>query len=251
MDSRIYKDPPFGRSLRFYFLKSTATETENKTYSIKPFGSQAITMCNSILLSILLTLSTFLLTATALPNHPTPPTGTGTTRYTPGSLARIIETMKLHSQGALSVGNDGVLRSFTPNGTVLDYYQLDPDQLSRFAANQLAAWEASGMNVPESVMTLAAAKKGTVDGRLVTDVKMLFEPEERPDIAGAKAGDGDGHLIPDSAAKEQREMFEQLKNHPAKRNCVGRPCPNLSACLPDCMACFFPGGPPFGVCFLT
>lgn len=116
------------------------------------------------------------------------------------------------------------------------------------------------MDMPESVTALAAqaGSIGGVDGRLVTDKAALFEPAERAGIArangwGGDGGDGGGGDDDTASAARERKrgVLEVLRNHYAKRSCVGRPCQSLPDCLPDCWACFYPGGPPFGVCFLS
>ncbi|KKZ64581.1 hypothetical protein EMCG_09505 [[Emmonsia] crescens] len=102
------------------------------------------------------------------------------------------------------------------------------------------------MDVPESVTALAAGSVGDIDGRLVTDKAALFEPAERAGIARANGWDG-GDDTASAARERKREVLEVLRNHYAKRSCVGRPCQSLPDCLPDCWACFYPGGPPFGI----
>lgn len=157
-------------------------------------------------------------------------------RYIPGPVSAAVQALNTDDDhGFFSVGADGVLRSFAGNGTVLDYHQLDPDQLASFAASQLAAWEASGMPVPASVANLANSASA-VDGRLVTDLDQLLDPADRP--------------VRSSAVKERD--IDDLAIPAKRQGCVGTPCQSLPDCLViGCAACFFPGGPPLGVCFFS
>lgn len=158
--------------------------------------------------------------------------------------------MNKDPKGVLYVASDGVLRSVAADGTVLDYHQLDPDQVESFAAHQLAVWQGSGMEVPESVKQLA--KPPYPDGRLVTDKEQLLHPTDipnlpNPPVANKRRADGET-----SPAEKRRQALEEL-NSPAKRQpaCVGYPCYSLADCIPyGCHACYYPGGPPLGVCFL-
>ncbi|KAL9072081.1 MAG: hypothetical protein Q9157_005239 [Trypethelium eluteriae] len=43
-------------------------------------------------------------------------------RYMPGNFSEVVNAIAKPDHGALSVGNDGVLRSFSSNGTVMDFY---------------------------------------------------------------------------------------------------------------------------------
>ncbi|KAH8646805.1 hypothetical protein BX600DRAFT_518828 [Xylariales sp. PMI_506] len=158
-------------------------------------------------------------------------------RYIPGAVSTIVQTMELDDGGVLSVGNDGVLRSFAADGTVIDYHQLDPSQVESFAEHQLAAWESQG-TVPESVKDLAEATT-EIDGRLITDKQELLNPSEKPNF----------HHDAKSVSKE-RDVLDELSNNFVKRQCNYYTCSSLADCTPlGCFACFFTIGPPFGICF--
>ena len=150
--------------------------------------------------------------------------------------------MKLENEGALSVGADGVLRSFAANGTVVDYRQLDPNQMASFANRQLAVWQGQDRDIPDSVVALANAP--AIDGRLVTDLEELLNPTVRPNLTAK--GDANAQ----SPAVKQREALDDLKNL-EKRQCTQNTCFALTDCLViGCYACFYPAGPPLGICFV-
>jgi hypothetical protein len=50
-------------------------------------------------------------------------------RYIKGPFPDVVKDLKTDTTGALSVGPDGVLRSFAGNLQVIDYRQLDPEQV--------------------------------------------------------------------------------------------------------------------------
>jgi hypothetical protein len=65
--------------------------------------------------------------------------------------------------GWVALGLDGVFRSYAGDGSVIDWRQLDPDQI--------AANVASGRTGPE-IPTAEAYS----DGRLVTDINQILQP---------------------------------------------------------------------------
>jgi hypothetical protein len=50
-------------------------------------------------------------------------------RYIEGPFSEVVKDLRTDATGALSVGPDGVLRSFAGNLEVIDYRQLDPEQV--------------------------------------------------------------------------------------------------------------------------
>ncbi|KAI9170566.1 Lactobacillus up-regulated protein [Paramyrothecium foliicola] len=156
--------------------------------------------------------------------------------YIPGPVSSVVQSLDLDPNGVISVDDDGVMRSFSANGTVIDYHQLDPEQLESFAKSQLAAWENIDMDVPESVKALAEGD--FADGRELLDHDLLHHPAHGPNLAGR------------SKYIKEREVLDELNNF--QKRCVGTGCGSLADCLArGCAACFFPAGPPVGVCFLT
>ncbi|KAF4591705.1 hypothetical protein GQ602_002004 [Ophiocordyceps camponoti-floridani] len=146
-------------------------------------------------------LTTFILQASALllPLATASPATSGSTqRYVAGSVSSVANDMKVTDDGVFSLGSDGVLRYFDADRSVVDYRQLDPDQAKDLATKQIHAWESSGKAVPAS---LAAIVESSVDGRLVTDVHQLMNPEERP----AKA---EGQVEASVSSKVRRSAAE-------------------------------------------
>ena len=145
--------------------------------------------------------------------------------------------MEISKAGYLNVGEDGVLRSFTADGTVVDYYQLDPDQVSTFSKKQLEAWDALEVETPESVIALAGSEPQ--DGRLVTDSVQLFQAADNTKTTPVKPREATAKADLDALMDKRQE-------------CVNVICQSLSDCFAvNCLACFFPGGPPYGICFAT
>jgi hypothetical protein len=88
---------------------------------------------------------------------PTASAESTTLRYIPGDdLNSIIRGMKYDDLSVFNLGSDGVLRTFANNLTVLDYHQLDEDQVKKLASEQLAQWQASDMDIPPSLTQLAS-----------------------------------------------------------------------------------------------
>ncbi|KAJ4322897.1 hypothetical protein N0V94_002160 [Neodidymelliopsis sp. IMI 364377] len=154
-------------------------------------------------------------------------------RYVEGSFTDVIKDLKTEATGALSVGPDGVLRSFAGNLEVIDYRQLDPEQVLWFGKQQLSAW-ANDAVIPDSVSALV---QGTIDGRLVTDEDLLLNPSEKPKI-------GKKHSSTQSEKRNAEDLFIRQSGA-----CAGSYCESINVCIPrGCMACFFPNGPPDGRC---
>lgn len=154
-------------------------------------------------------------------------------RYVEGPFSEVVKDLKTDATGALSVGPDGVLRSFAGNLEVIDYRQLDPEQVRWFGKQQLSAWS-NDAEIPESVSALV---QGTIDGRLVTDETILLHPSEKPQI-GKKSS---------STQSEKRSADDLFIRQSAL--CAGTTCGSLNDCIPrGCNACYFPNGPPDGRC---
>ncbi|RDA93578.1 hypothetical protein CP533_6165 [Ophiocordyceps camponoti-saundersi (nom. inval.)] len=170
------------------------------------------------------------------------PAGTASTlRYVSGSVSDVANSMKYTDESVFTLGSDGVLRTFSKDRQVLDYRQLDPQQARDLAAKQVDAWERSGKPVPDSVVAVA---KSSVDGRLVTDIDQLMNPEEKPAVV-----EGQSEA---SVSQNARRSPGTLFRRAGPRVCPGSPgCSSLADCQRHhCNACFFPHGPPHGTCFL-
>ncbi|KAI0970484.1 hypothetical protein F4678DRAFT_472975 [Xylaria arbuscula] len=139
-------------------------------------------------MKFLTTLAFFILPFTAHALSGASPSGNTTCRYLPGPVSNITQALLKDNSGFVSVGDDGVVRSFVPNGTVIDYYQLDPDQVKQFAEKQYSAWATHGAgDVPVSVSELA--RPPYPDGRLVVNETELLFPSVIP-------GTGDQSVSP-------------------------------------------------------
>ncbi|KAI0410584.1 hypothetical protein F5X98DRAFT_368706 [Xylaria grammica] len=131
------------------------------------------------MMKFLTTLAFLILPFTAYALSGTSPSGNTTRRYLPGPVSNVTEALLKDNSGFVSVGGDGVVRSFVPNGTVIDYYQLDPDQVKQFAEKQYSAWAAHGAgDMPASVSELA--QPPYPDGRLVLNETQLLFPSVIP-----------------------------------------------------------------------
>lgn len=73
--------------------------------------------------------------------------------------------MEKHDQGIVHLGDDGVLRSFGPNGTVLEYVKLSTNQIQQML-------DRHGRNDHFTEVF------DGVDGRAVTDLEQLTNPGE-------------------------------------------------------------------------
>ncbi|USP73617.1 hypothetical protein yc1106_00891 [Curvularia clavata] len=154
-------------------------------------------------------------------------------RYIEGSFSEVVKDLKTGATGALSVGVDGVLRSFAGNLEVIDYRQLDPEQFRWFGKQQLSAWS-DDAKTPDSVLSLV---RDTIDGRLVTNEEIILHPSEKPQI-GKKSS---------STQSGKRDAGDLSIRQSAA--CAGTYCESLNVCTPrGCNACYFPNGPPNGRC---
>jgi hypothetical protein len=154
-------------------------------------------------------------------------------RYVEGPFSEVVKDLKTDATGALSVGPDGVLRSFAGSLEVIDYRQLNPEQVRWFGKQQLIAWS-NDAEIPDSVSALV---QGTIDGRLVTDETLLLHPSEKPQV-GKKSS---------STQSEKRSADDLFIRQSAL--CAGTTCGSLNDCIPrGCNACYFPNGPPDGRC---
>lgn len=147
-------------------------------------------------------------------------------------------TLETDPHGFIRVGEDGVMRSISGNGTVIDYHQLDPDQLKDFAERQLHAWDVSAMDVPDDVLELAKAP--FADGRLVLEKDKLLRHEGMPSLVTRSKSAGSA-------------VIERLRGLDKRQDCVGKPCATFNQCASyrptPCMVCYFPRGV-VGMCML-
>ncbi|ORY07646.1 hypothetical protein BCR34DRAFT_570447 [Clohesyomyces aquaticus] len=158
-------------------------------------------------------------------------------RYVPGSVSDATRDLKKDPSGVWTLGNDGVLRSFTNDLTVIDYRNLDPIQFNELHTKHLEHFQNAGVDLPETFKSLSGT---TVDGRLVTDISKLLHPEDTPRVVPAPGR----HSTPVKRSQLEHDTLE------ARQNCGNPACESLSACLANfCTACFFPLGPPAGICF--
>ncbi|KAI1273118.1 hypothetical protein F5Y07DRAFT_391491 [Xylaria sp. FL0933] len=128
-------------------------------------------------MQLLTTLALFIIPFAAHALSEASPSSNTTSRYIPGPFRNVSQALLKNNDGFLSVGDDGVLRSFVPNGTVIDYYQLDPEQVKEFAEKQYSAWAAMG-DVPPGISELA--QPPYPDGRLVVNETQLLFPAVTP-----------------------------------------------------------------------
>ncbi|KAK6065433.1 hypothetical protein SCUP515_11240 [Seiridium cupressi] len=164
-----------------------------------------------------------------------------TDRYIAGAFDTVSGGMVRDIYGGKQVGEDGVLRSFANNGTVIDYHQLDPEQVEEFAQDQLIQWKASGQEVPESVVKLA--QPPYPDGRLVVSVDDLLHPAEKPEFPPESE-------ISKGTSTSPADPTRIIERQPLQ--CVGQPCQAVATCVNNfitrCSECYFPRGPPNGQC---
>ncbi|KAI0517518.1 hypothetical protein F5B22DRAFT_645702 [Xylaria bambusicola] len=163
-------------------------------------------------------------------------------RYVPGSVRTISHTLETDEDGALMVSPDGVMRSFSSNGTVIDFHQLDPTQLKEFAEIQLRQWQNMGKEIPAAVSNLAKAPY--TDGRQVLDKEKLLNPPDSPYPLR--------HLVPRTSHSHAQVPLHLLDE---RQQCIGSPCLTFGQCAryrpTPCYQCYFPGGPESGACLLN
>lgn len=160
-------------------------------------------------------------------------------RYASGQVGEAIRGLDLGDDGVFNLGSDGVLRSFDSQGNVIDYRQLDPEQVKAFATKEIERWKESDHGVPPQLSSLVDTE---IDGRLVTDLKALVNPDdsERPVFPESKG----------QVSVPRAPVIDEL--NPRQRLCNPfMVCENISPCTPfGCYACYFPNGPPLGYCFV-
>jgi hypothetical protein len=107
-------------------------------------------------------------------------------RYMPGSVSDIIGSMIRDKEGTLELEADGVMRSYAGNGTVLDYHQMDPDQVAGFAFAQVIKYQRYGglKSVPDHIMALSTPP--FADGRLVVDKEQLLSQKNMAAIGSSQ-----------------------------------------------------------------
>ncbi|KAI1323202.1 hypothetical protein F5Y16DRAFT_412805 [Xylariaceae sp. FL0255] len=134
------------------------------------------------------------------------------------------------------------MRSFSSDGIVIDFHQLDPVQLQEFAEIQLRQWHNLGENIPAAVSTLAEAPY--IDGRQVLDTNQLLNPPDSPYRLS--------HLGPIALLSDAQQTMQVLNK---TQQCIGYLCMTLGQCAryrPNpCYQCYFPGGPEPGVRLLN
>lgn len=169
-----------------------------------------------------------------------------TDRYIPGAYSSVASTIETADHGFLNVGEDGVLRSFAGNGTVLDYHQLDPEQVKEFAETQLRSWDHIDHETPEVVRTMA--KEPYPDGRLVHDLKKLLHPEGWEAMAMGTTAEAR------STRSDAKQVIEKLRGLDKRQACLGAFCESLNQCAQfrptPCFQCYFPNPVPVGACML-
>ncbi|KAF2238033.1 hypothetical protein EV356DRAFT_553755 [Viridothelium virens] len=131
-------------------------------------------------------------------------------RYMPGNFSEVVNAIAKPDHGALSVGND----------------------VADFAKKQLSAWQKNPSEVPDSVKKLASSPE--VDGRRVTEKEKIFNPPEKPNF-------------PTKSVSKRSNPLPVPQPLPS---CAGADCGHFSDCARPCNACFFPAGPPAGICLV-
>ncbi|KAH9893670.1 hypothetical protein F4778DRAFT_784164 [Xylariomycetidae sp. FL2044] len=173
-------------------------------------------------------------------------------RYIPGSVRMVSQTLDTQGDGYLMVGEDGVMRSFASDGTVLDYHQLDPDQLKEFAIDQLHKWGKLKTETPDVVEELA--KPPYADGRLVLDKERLLHPEDRPQPGPALASRSEEMQAELISRSEEMQVVERMSGLHERQECIGAECLTLNNCAKyrptPCYQCYFNAKAPMGACML-
>ncbi|KAL2416832.1 hypothetical protein ABEF95_002137 [Exophiala dermatitidis] len=91
-----------------------------------------------------------------------------TLRYEAGSINTIAGSMVSDSKGIFQLGDDGVLRSYNGDGTVIDWRQQDADQIKR-------AYDAHNNRGGQF---LRRSPQNIVDGRDVVDIDQILRPRQ-------------------------------------------------------------------------
>ncbi|KAK4112409.1 hypothetical protein N656DRAFT_768548 [Canariomyces notabilis] len=163
-------------------------------------------------------------------------------RYVPGSAHEASANISYDPQGVFVLGVDGVLRSFAPNISVVDYRQLDPDQVQELATGLARQARSLGVDVALGIQYLL--EHPDIDGRLITDANAILTPGNplnlpHPDYST-------GATSPPRVSRDLSELLNGRQPAPCPATCN-----SLTDCIPvGCFACFFPGGPgSVGICF--
>lgn len=159
-------------------------------------------------------------------------------RYSTEKVPDVVSSLDFGDSGVFNLGSDGVLRSFDSNNQVIDYRQLDPDQVKAFATKQIEQWKGSDFGVPPTLLSLVESPP---DGRLVTDINALLNPDDSEKPVHSNEGD----------LTSRAPELEALNPRQPQICPTFQPCEHLSTCLIwGCRACYFPWGPPFGLCYV-
>ncbi|KAK4095917.1 hypothetical protein N658DRAFT_74060 [Parathielavia hyrcaniae] len=167
-------------------------------------------------------------------------------RYHPGPIRQVIADMAYDPNGVFVLGVDGVLRTFAPDHSVVDYRQLDPAQVKALASGLVAQETQLGVEAdPVYQYLLDDAEHPEIDGRLIMDLGELLHPTNpmsRPDPAWKTAVG--------TSPDPKRDVVDKLE----ARQPI--PCPSSCYSIADCVwincwACFMPWGPGTpGHCFV-
>lgn len=152
--------------------------------------------------------------------------------------------MEYDLNGVYHLGVDGVLRSFSHDNRVVDYRQLDPEQVKSLASGLVAQFDYHGIEIDEAFRAMAAAdEKSEVDGRLVTDLQLLLHPTDPLNFPS-------GRSQPQSSPNPNKDVVDRLEARQPVY--CGVTCWSLPDCYwVYCHACFFPSGTGrVGACFL-
>ncbi|OAA63456.1 hypothetical protein SPI_03619 [Niveomyces insectorum RCEF 264] len=167
-------------------------------------------------------------------------TNTPALRYVPGTALQASANIAYDPDGVFVLGVDGVLRTFAPNISVVDYRQLDPAQVNELAVRLATHSEFLGVELAPGLQYLLDHPE--TDGRSVVNTHDLLQPTNPL-------------VLPDPA-------YSNSTSPPQKRDLTGlldprQPalCPGTCASVSDCVfiscfACYFPYGPgSIGLCF--
>ncbi|KAK4209145.1 hypothetical protein QBC37DRAFT_391445 [Rhypophila decipiens] len=162
-------------------------------------------------------------------------------KYIPGPYGEVLKDISFSPDGVFVLGIDGVLRTFTADHTVVDYRQLDAEQVQQMT--EALAKQTKGVHGDVAPSLSYLAEHPEVDGRLVEDTQALLAPTDPLNLPSANYAPGS------SPAVAPREQFTKLLEE-RQRPC-GRTCESLADCRPiGCYACYYPGGPGnWALCF--
>ncbi|KAF2419574.1 hypothetical protein EJ08DRAFT_43320 [Tothia fuscella] len=155
---------------------------------------------------------------------------TSANRYVAGNIREVYHSMIKDGVQHQTIGPDGVLRVYDEQKNVIDYRQLDPQQVSEIAAIQLFAWKSKGGEIPAAVIQLSTTPYP--DGRTVTEKAALWQLDYIP--------------LPVTAT-EVPAIFKRRQHK--RQDCRYIGCSSYADCPPFCNGCLQPIGPSFpGVC---